>query len=42
MLIGDLILVSGERGPTGAVSCTGFRDDGAFKSQRVRVGLLSI
>lgn len=32
--IGDLILVSGDRGPVGAVSCVGFHnDDGAFKLQ---------
>ena len=41
-VIGDLILVSGDRGPVGAVSCTGLRDDGAFKSQRIRGLVVSV
>lgn len=36
MLIGVLIRVSGDCGPVGAVSWPGFRDDGAFNSQRAR------
>lgn len=42
MLFGDFVLISCARGLVGVVSCVGFREEGAFKSHRVRKANVSL